>query len=217
MSEIVVAAKPAARTAEEVRRRTLLVVGIVATVLIVDQLTKIWVKTHMTIGEAFGPGWFLVHFVENEGAAFGTSFGGSWGKVLLTLVRVVAIGGLVYLLRTMIHKRETKAGLLVVFGLITAGAIGNVIDSMFYGLVFSASTYGEVATWVPFGEGYTTVLKGHVVDMLHFPLIDTVWPAWVPVVGGSRLEFFKYIFNVADAAISVGVACLLLFYRGTLK
>ncbi len=200
-------------TAGEVRQRTSLVIGLVLTVLVIDQVSKVWVKTHMAIGEAFGPGWFLVHFVENEGAAFGTSFGGSWGKIALTLVRVVAIGGLAYLLRGLIFDRKAKAGMLVVFSLIFAGAIGNVIDSMFYGLVFTASTAYEVAAWVPFGEGYTTFLKGHVVDMLHFPLIETVWPDWMPVVGGTPLEFFKYIFNVADAAISVGVAGLVLFYR----
>ncbi len=218
MSEVVEVREPgearAVMPAADVRRRTSLVVGLVLMILVIDQVTKIWVKTHMRIGEAFGPGWFLVHFVENEGAAFGTSFGGSWGKIALTLVRIIAIGGLAYLLRTLIRDRKAETGLLVVFSLIFAGAIGNVIDSMFYGLVFSASVYGGgVAEWVPFGEGYTTFLKGHVVDMLHFPLIDTTWPEWVPVVGGTALEFFKYIFNVADAAISVGVAGLVLLYR----
>ncbi|MFK8055115.1 MAG: lipoprotein signal peptidase [Saprospiraceae bacterium] len=189
-----------------------LVVLVVVLILVIDQLTKYWVKTNMQLGESFGPGWFLVHFVENEGMAFGASFGGTVGKYGLSLFRLVAIGYLIYLIRQFITK-QLPTGLLVCFAMILAGAIGNMIDSGFYGLIFTESTGREVGELVSWGSGYAGFLQGKVVDMLHFPLFDGTFPDWFPVWAGERFEFFRYIFNVADAAISVGVAALLLFYR----
>jgi len=189
-----------------------LVIIVVLLVLVIDQLTKYWVKTNMLIGESFGPGWFLVHFVENEGMAFGASFGGTIGKYGLSLFRLVAIGYLIYLIRQMISKRLPN-GMLVCFAMILSGAIGNMIDSGFYGLMFSESTSRALGELVSFGEGYAGFLQGKVVDMLHFPLFEGTFPDWLPIWGGEYFEFFRYIFNVADAAISVGVTALLLFYR----
>ncbi len=193
-----------------------LVVLIVILVLVIDQWTKYWVKTNMSLGESYGPGWFLVHFVENEGAAFGTSFGGTIGKYALSIFRIVAIGYLIYLVRQFIAKR-LPTGLLICFALILAGAIGNMIDSAVYGMIFTESTGRNVATLVSWGNGYGSFLQGNVVDMLHFPLFDGTFPEWFPFWGGDRFEFFRYIFNIADAGISVGVAALLLFYRKVFK
>ena len=189
-----------------------LVVIVVLMVLIIDQVSKYWVKTNMVIGESFGPGWFLIHYVENEGAAFGTSFGGSIGKYALSLFRVFAIGYLIHLIRKFIDKKLPN-GFLICASLILAGAIGNMIDSAFYGLIFTESTFQNVAELVSWGDGYGSFLQGKVVDMLHFPLFEGTFPDWLPLWGGERFEFFRYIFNVADAGISVGVAALLLFYR----
>jgi len=189
-----------------------LVLLVVVLVLIIDQLTKYWVKTNMQLGESFGPGWFLVHFVENKGMAFGASLGGVMGKYALSLFRLFAIGYLIHLIGQMV-KKELPTGLLVCFAMILAGAIGNMIDSAFYGLVFSESTFREVGELVGLGSGYAGFLQGNVVDMLHFPLFEGTFPEWLPLWGGEQFEFFRYIFNVADAAISVGVAILLLFYR----
>jgi len=166
----------------------------------------------MQLGESFGPGWFLVHFVENKGMAFGASFGGAIGKYALSLFRLVAIGFLINLIGKFIQKR-LPTGLLICFAMILAGAMGNMIDSAFYGLIFSESTGREIGSLVSWGDGYSGFLQGNVVDMLHFPLIEGNFPEWLPVWGGQPFEFFRYIFNVADAAISVGVTILLLFYR----
>ncbi len=185
-------------------------------VLVADQMLKIWVKTSMAYGEEFGImglSWARMHFIENKGMAFGLSFGGELGKLILSLFRLFAIGLLIYLIRQL-YKAKEPFGLLVCFSLILAGAIGNTIDSAFYGLVFEASSphAGNLARFVPF-DGYGTFLHGKVVDMLYFPLIDTVWPDWVPGIGGQRFEFFKPVFNLADTAISTGVIAILLFYR----
>ena len=190
---------------------------IVVLVLIADQALKIWVKTHMAYGEEFsmlGLSWARMHFVENNGMAFGLSFGGSAGKLALSLFRVFAIGLLLYLINQLIKAKE-PFGLLVCFGLILAGAIGNMIDSAIYGLVFEASSphAGNLAELVPIGQGYDGFLHGKVVDMLYFPLFDTVLPDWMPFIGGSRFEFFKPVFNLADTSISTGVIAILLFFR----
>jgi signal peptidase II len=157
--------------------------------------------------------WAKIQFVENEGMAFGLSFGGVTGKYFLTIFRIIMIGFLGYLLSTFYKANESKS-LLFAFSLILAGAIGNVIDCVFYGLIFSESFYhGGVASFVPFGTGYAPVLQGKVVDMFYFPMIDTILPQWVPIWGGERFEFFRNIFNVADSAISVGVVLIILFNR----
>lgn len=191
---------------------------VVLLVLIVDQAVKIWVKTHMTYGEEmslFGLGlsWARVHFVENNGMAFGLSLGGNYGKLLLSIFRIIAVGALIYYIRVLI-KSKASFGLLLSFGLILAGAIGNIIDSAFYGLIFSESNYhGGIATLFPEGGGYGSFLHGKVVDMLYFPIAKGYFPEWVPIWGGDPYLFFKPVFNVADMSITIGVLNILFFQR----
>ena len=197
-------------------KRSTLVTLVVALVLLVDQATKFWVKTNMSFGDQFEIlGWdrAYIHFIENPGMAFGLELGGDYGKLALSLFRVFAVGFLVYLIRQLIKERAAK-GLLACFALILAGATGNIIDSAFYGLIFSESSYHVPgpATLFPEGGGYAGFLHGRVVDMLYFPLFQGNFPAWFPVWGGERFLFFRPVFNVADAAISVGVFSLIAFY-----
>ncbi|MBR5029338.1 MAG: lipoprotein signal peptidase, partial [Bacteroidales bacterium] len=189
---------------KEKKNRLWLAVAIILAILIIDQVIKILVKTHMHIGESipvFGS-WFQILFIENEGMAFGMHFGGSVGKILLSVFRLVAsVGiawGIVYLI-----KKESRKFLLVSLALVFAGAVGNIIDSCFYGLIFSESSY-EVATMFPEEGGYAPFLFGKVVDMFYFPIIDTTLPNWVPIWGGQHFTFFNAIFNFADAAITIG-------------
>lgn len=183
-------------------------------ILLVDQVLKFWIKTHMTIAEQFPviSNWFYIHFIENEGMAYGLTFGGEFGKIALTLFRLIAVVlGFIYMKKLV--KEQYHKGLLVCGALILAGAAGNLIDSMFYGLIFSDSSRYEIAQFMPPGGGYGTFLHGNVVDMLYFPLFDGTLPKWVPIWGGEHFIFFRPVFNVADAAISVGVITILLFQR----
>ena len=183
---------------------------IVVGVLLVDQLIKIWVKTNMTLHEQIEIlSWFKIVFIENNGMAYGMEIG---SKLVLSLFRVVAISVLGYYIIGQV-KRQARWGYLVCLSMIFAGAVGNLIDSMFYGLVFNASSEFYTSYFVPFGTGYAPFLMGKVVDMFYFPLIVTTWPDWVPFVGGNPYVFFSPVFNFADASISVGVVLLLLFYR----
>ncbi len=147
--------------------------------------------------------WFVLHFTENIGMAFGMELGGEWGKLILSLFRIVAVGGIFYLLKYFYDKKE-PAGVLVGFSLVLAGAVGNILDSVFYGVFFSES-YGQVASFLPQGGGYADWMYGRVVDMLYFPIISGTFPAWVPIWGGQDFEFFRFIFNIADSAISIGM------------
>ena len=189
-------------------------------ILIIDQAVKIWIKTHINYGDGFdilGLSWAKIHFVENEGMAFGMSFGGLTGKYILSIFRIVMTGFLLYILYNLIKQNET-IGLIVSFSMVIAGAVGNSIDGMFYGLIFSESHYhGGLATIFPPEGGYGSFLTGKVVDMLYFPIIDTVLPDWMPIWGGQRFEFFRPVFNIADSAITVGVASILLFHRRFFK
>ena len=187
---------------------------IVFILLLIDQVVKIWIKTHMTIGESipvFG-NWFQIYFIENNGMAFGMQFGGTVGKFLLTALRLVLIGVIIYYLRRLVKEGASRA-FLTGISLILVGAIGNVIDSMFYGLIFSESTFTQFATIFPEGGGYAPFMFGKVVDMLYFPMIDIVLPDWVPFRGGEQFIFFRPIFNIADSCITIGVFFLLLFRR----
>jgi signal peptidase II len=207
------------------QKTSLAVIALVIGVLTLDQIFKIIVKTNMSIGETipvFGR-WFLLHFVENKGMAFGVSFGGVAGKIALTLFRLVAVVLLAIFIRRMI-KKEMPLGFILALGLVTAGAAGNIIDSAFYGLIFNESTYANamvpgsgVAEMFPKGGGYAPFLQGSVVDMLYFPIIDTHWPKWLPFIGGESFQFFRPIFNLADSAITCGVGWILIFQRKALK
>ena len=186
---------------------------IVTLVLLVDQILKLWIKTHMAIGDEFyviGK-WCIIHFVENNGMAFGFEFGGEYGKIFLSLFRVVAVFGIGYYILKLV-KKDIPMGFIACASLIFAGAIGNIIDSAFYGLIFSDS-YGQVASLFPPGGGYATFLHGRVVDMFYFPMFSGIYPNWLPFLGGSDFQFFRPVFNVADSSISIGIFAIILFYR----
>ncbi|MGF6845900.1 signal peptidase II [Chitinophaga sp. W3I9] len=190
------------------------VVFIVILILVIDQTLKFWIKTHMFMQQEFVifPNWFRIHFIENEGMAYGLKFGGDFGKILLTMFRLVAVVvGFVYMKKLIKEKYST--GLLICGSLILAGAAGNLIDSMFYGLIFNDSVGYEVAKFMPAGGGYGSFLHGRVVDMLYFPIYEGYLPKWVPFKGGDYFVFFRPVFNVADAAISTGVITILLFQK----
>ena len=191
------------------KKQARLVTLLVAAVLVVDQVVKVLVKTKMQIGEdipLIGE-WCRLHFIENEGFAFGMSMGGATGKVVLTLVRLVASVVIAWLLARLV-KNGTRNSLVVSLALVFAGAVGNLIDSCFYGLIFNESYY-TVATLFPAEGGYAPLLQGKVVDMFYFPLFEFDWPMWVPFVGGNHFEFFNAIFNVADSAITIGIIWLI--------
>lgn len=189
---------------------------LILAVLFIDQALKIWIKTNMEYGDEiliFGLNWARIHFVENEGMAFGIILPGAYGKLALSVFRLLAVSALFYYLHLLIRS-NVSFGLLTSFGLILAGALGNIIDSAFYGLIFSHSPiHGGLATLFPEGGGYAGFLHGKVVDMFYFPLIEGNFPQWVPFWGGEYFQFFRPVFNVADASITIGVFTLLLFNR----
>ena len=181
---------------------------IIILLLLLDQALKIWIKTHMQLHESIEiTPWFYLYFTENPGMAFGIEV---IGKLFLSVFRIVAVLFIGYYLYKLV-KENYKFGFIACISLVFAGAVGNIIDSIFYGVIFDHS-FGQLATFMPEGGGYASWLHGKVVDMFYFPIIDTNWPQWMPLVGGDHFIFFSPIFNLADAAISCGIIALLLFY-----
>ena len=192
-------------------------VTLIFLILLIDQVLKIWIKTHMQIGQEirlFGS-WGVIHFIENNGMAFGMEMGGKGGKFILSIFRILAITGIGFFLSSLIRKRA-NLGLILAVSAIMAGAIGNIIDSAFYGMIFSES-YNQAAILFPPGGGYSSFLHGRVVDMFYFPIINTHWPNWSPIKPGESFVFFRPVFNVADSAITCGVISIILFQKKMFK
>lgn len=182
---------------------------IIFSVLLIDQMIKVAVKTNMYFHESIHvTDWFYIYFTENNGMAFGMEL---FGKLFLTSFRIIAVGLIGWYLMKII-KRGAKTGYIICVSLILTGALGNIIDSVFYGILFNESTHSSIANFMPAEGGYSTLFYGKVVDMFYFPIIDTTWPTWIPMIGGGHFIFFSPIFNFADAAISCGIIALLLFY-----
>lgn len=185
---------------------------IIILILLIDQISKFYIKTNFVLGEEIQVlDWFSILFVENEGMAWGTKIPGEYGKLLLTLFRLVAIVGIGYWLWDSVKNNGSRI-LIIAISFIFAGAFGNIIDSVFYGMIFTHS-YGQIAEFMPEGGGYADIFYGKVVDMLYFPLYDGPLPSWIPIWGGDHFTFFEPVFNVADTAISTGVILLLLFNK----
>jgi signal peptidase II len=186
-------------------------------ILLLDQASKIWIKTSMYLGQEFNifGNWFIIHFTENNGMAFGLELGGETGKIILTLFRIVAVIVIGYFVFKL-PKEGAPKGLIICGALVLAGAIGNILDSVFYGLIFNES-FGQVATLFPPEGGYAPILQGRVVDMLYFPIIEGYMPEWVPFWGGEYFLFFRPVFNIADSAISVGIFIIFIFNKRFFK
>ncbi len=202
------------------------IVAVTVLVLLLDQASKFYIKTHFELGESHEIfSWFKLVFVENPGMAYGLHFGGLIGKYALSLVRIALIAGIIVLFRKWLREGASNY-LLIPMSMILAGAIGNLIDGMFYGMLFDSGTVYEssIDRWIGYsgisqftpGNGYSHFMNGCVVDMLYFPLFSFNWPAWMPVVGGQSFEFFKPVFNVADSAITVGALLILIFRKRAL-
>lgn len=199
----------------DTKKKLLISAAVVFLILFIDQVIKIWIKTHFYLGESyhvFGQNWFQIHFIENYGMAFGMEFAGNYGKIILSVFRIIAIGAIAWYI-FYLSKRKTSIYLIITISLIFAGAVGNIIDSAFYGLIFNESTPFDKAVLFPVGGGYSTFLYGKVVDMFYFPVFTVQFPSWFPFWGGKLFTFFEPVFNIADATITVGVFILLIFQK----
>jgi signal peptidase II len=190
-----------------------LILFIIITILIIDQASKFWIKTNMSIGDEFHilGNWFIIHFVENNGMAFGFEFAGKYGKMFLSIFRIIAVTVIGWYLYRLV-KKEESTGFLICVALIFTGALGNIIDSAFYGMIFDHS-YGQVSAFLPEGGGYSSFLHGKVVDLFYFPVLTGTYPDWFPFWAGNDFIFFRPVFNVADSSITIGIFVILLFYR----
>ena len=196
-----------------VTRKSILIILLI---LVADQTLKILVKTHMTLYQQipiFG-NWGILHFVENNGMAFGMALPGSLGKILLTCFRILAVVGIGYYMRHLI-RRKAHTGLIITLAMVMAGAIGNILDSVFYGVIFSSSSPAQLATMFPEGGGYAPLMQGKVVDMFYFPIIKGNYPSWFR--GGSSFIFFRHVFNIADSSITIAVVIILLKQKSFFK
>lgn len=195
--------------------RRLKLLAVILSILVVDQALKIWIKTNLSLGDEIVvfKNWFILHFVENNGMAFGFEFAGEYGKMFLSIFRILAVIAIGWYLFRLTKEKEMPFGFLVCIALIFAGAIGNIIDSLFYGMIFNHS-YGQVANLFPEGGGYSGFLHGRVVDMFYFPLLQGQYPEWLPIKGGQNFIFFRPVFNIADSSITIGIFSILIFYRG---
>ena len=187
---------------------------VIILILVADQVLKIWIKTSMSLGDEIVvfKDWFILHFVENNGMAFGFEFAGEYGKIFLSVFRIIAVIAIGWYLFKLAKQKDIPFGFVMCIALIFAGAIGNILDSLFYGIIFEHSM-GQVSEIFPEGGGYAGFLHGKVVDMFYFPLIEGRYPEWIPKIGGNPFIFFRPVFNIADSAISVGIFSILVFYR----
>lgn len=193
------------------------VIGVVLAVLSLDIFSKVYIKTHFFYGEEINVigNWFKLHFIENEGMAFGMTFGEHYGKLFLTLFRLIAVAWGFYFIQSTLIKQRYSNGLIFCGALILAGALGNSVDSVFFGKIFTESSF-HTARFVPWGQGYGELFHGKVVDMLYFPVMKGTYPSWFPIWGGESFEFFRPVFNIADTAISTGVISIFVFQKSLL-
>ncbi len=194
--------------------RTVKSLIIIFLILIADQLLKVYIKTTMALGDEIVvfKDWFIIHFIENNGMAFGFEFAGEYGKLFLSIFRILAVVAIGWYLFKLAKHKDIPFGFIASISLIFAGAIGNIIDSLFYGMIFEDS-YGQISTIFPEGGGYAGFLHGKVVDMFYFPIINGRYPDWLPIWGGDPFIFFRPVFNIADSAITIGIFSILIFYR----